>query len=229
MRGPQGTLFGKNATGGVINVMGAKPGGEFESSLLQRAGDHGQQDIRGMVNVPINDTVAHGCQRCQGDVARVSYGNRFFGENFVSDRPECIQDFVPHHAGLQLHDRFGVSRQLPGTDVNAPGRCNDIPESGGSWTTSQTAIPADACIFLPTTHGFSLFIHPRSIRVLPMRTVEVSGAVAQTSGWACGPTSVATSSGFIPARHSTCGQSAKLTPPPAISNVLVREAHLPEA
>ena len=39
MRGPQGTLFGKNTTGGAINVVSAKPGPEFESSILTRIGE----------------------------------------------------------------------------------------------------------------------------------------------------------------------------------------------
>ena len=57
LRGPQGTLFGKNVTGGAINIISAKPGPEFESSLTVRAGQYGQQDIRGMINTPITDNL----------------------------------------------------------------------------------------------------------------------------------------------------------------------------
>ena len=58
MRGPQGTLFGKNTTGGAINIVTAKPGDEFEADVLVRVGDHGQQDFKGVVNIPFNDVVA---------------------------------------------------------------------------------------------------------------------------------------------------------------------------
>ena len=58
LRGPQGTLFGKNATGGAIQIISAKPGADFESEILLRAADFGQQDLRGMLNLPINDTVS---------------------------------------------------------------------------------------------------------------------------------------------------------------------------
>ena len=58
MRGPQGTLFGKNTTGGAINIVTQKPTQEFEADVLLRVGDYGQQDLKAMVNVPINDMVA---------------------------------------------------------------------------------------------------------------------------------------------------------------------------
>ena len=57
LRGPQGTLFGKNTTGGAISIITAKPGPEFDSYLTLRAGEFGQTDLRGMVNVPLNDKV----------------------------------------------------------------------------------------------------------------------------------------------------------------------------
>ena len=58
LRGPQGTLFGKNTTGGAINIVSAKPQQEFEGSALARIGGFGQTDFRGMVNVPLSDIAA---------------------------------------------------------------------------------------------------------------------------------------------------------------------------
>lgn len=57
LRGPQGTLFGKNTTGGAVNIISTKPAPEFDSSLTGRFGDFGQRDIRGMINVPIGDNL----------------------------------------------------------------------------------------------------------------------------------------------------------------------------
>ena len=57
LRGPQGTLFGKNVTGGAVNIISAKPAPDFESSITVRAGQYGQQDVRGMVNTPITDNL----------------------------------------------------------------------------------------------------------------------------------------------------------------------------
>ena len=56
LRGPQGTLFGKNVTGGAVNIISAKPKSDFDSSVVLRVAEHGQQDVRAMINVPFGDT-----------------------------------------------------------------------------------------------------------------------------------------------------------------------------
>ncbi len=59
LRGPQGTLYGRNATGGVINVLSARPRiGEFEGDIKLEAGNFNAQRVRGMVNIPVGDTLA---------------------------------------------------------------------------------------------------------------------------------------------------------------------------
>ena len=55
LRGPQGTLYGKNAIGGAINIISAAPGAEAEAYAGLIAGNLGRLDFRGMVNVPITD------------------------------------------------------------------------------------------------------------------------------------------------------------------------------
>jgi iron complex outermembrane receptor protein len=53
LRGPQGTLFGKNTTGGVINVVRNKPTGEFGGELNAAFGSWDLQDYKGLINFPI--------------------------------------------------------------------------------------------------------------------------------------------------------------------------------
>ncbi|MDC1512869.1 TonB-dependent receptor [Porticoccaceae bacterium] len=45
LRGPQGTLFGRNATGGVVSIKTKRPTGEFHSSIRGTYGSYGRQDV----------------------------------------------------------------------------------------------------------------------------------------------------------------------------------------
>jgi len=58
LRGPQGTIFGKNTSAGVINVRTAKP--SFESTVLADVtlGNYGLQQYRGMISGPISENLA---------------------------------------------------------------------------------------------------------------------------------------------------------------------------
>jgi len=53
LRGPQGTLFGKNTVGGAINITTVKPGPDLEGMAMVRAGNFDTVQSRAMLNVPI--------------------------------------------------------------------------------------------------------------------------------------------------------------------------------
>ena len=56
LRGPQGTLFGKNTTAGAISIITKKPKmDEWEASVEARFGNYNSQLVKGMVNFPIVD------------------------------------------------------------------------------------------------------------------------------------------------------------------------------
>ena len=59
LRGPQGTLFGRNSPAGVVKLESAKPVlGEFSGSTSISDGTFNTADFDGVVNLPINDTLA---------------------------------------------------------------------------------------------------------------------------------------------------------------------------
>ncbi|TAK34008.1 MAG: hypothetical protein EPO21_11040 [Chloroflexota bacterium] len=57
LKGPQGTLFGRNTTGGAVLYTSAKPTSETAGLLRARVGNLNLLDVQGMLNVPLADTV----------------------------------------------------------------------------------------------------------------------------------------------------------------------------
>src|SRR6185437_4593924 len=55
LRGPQGTLYGRNATAGVVNLITAKPTDQFEAMASGDIGNYKNRRFEGMVNIPIID------------------------------------------------------------------------------------------------------------------------------------------------------------------------------
>ena len=55
LRGPQGTLYGRNATAGVVNLESAKPTDQFEAMASLEIGNYGERRPEGMINIPIVD------------------------------------------------------------------------------------------------------------------------------------------------------------------------------
>lgn len=58
LRGPQGTLFGKNTIGGAMNISSTKPQDELDASMSLRAANFGTIETRAMLNLPITDWLA---------------------------------------------------------------------------------------------------------------------------------------------------------------------------
>ncbi|MCX2980703.1 TonB-dependent receptor [Halieaceae bacterium IMCC14734] len=55
LRGPQGTLYGKNTAAGALNIISKAPSEQFEAEVEGVLGNYNAHELRGMVNVPLGD------------------------------------------------------------------------------------------------------------------------------------------------------------------------------
>jgi iron complex outermembrane receptor protein len=59
LKGPQGTLYGRNATAGAINIIPARPKpGQFSGSATASYGNYDALSLQGALNIPVSDTAA---------------------------------------------------------------------------------------------------------------------------------------------------------------------------
>ena len=93
LRGPQGTLFGKNASAGVINIVSVQPTREFGGYVDAGYFSNGNEArVRGAVNVPISENLLtrftgfYG--RYDGNIRNVATGNRVNGYEHYGARAQ---------------------------------------------------------------------------------------------------------------------------------------------
>ena len=58
VKGPQGTLYGRNTVGGTVNIISARPSQDFGAAASAGYGNYDTFELSGMVNVPLTDTLA---------------------------------------------------------------------------------------------------------------------------------------------------------------------------
>ena len=85
LKGPQGTLYGRNAANGVINLITARPTSEFEGSYDVEVGTYGKVTTKAVVNMPFSDSVktrlAVMSNKRDGMVTNLVTGNDFDDRN----------------------------------------------------------------------------------------------------------------------------------------------------
>ena len=57
LRGPQGTLYGRNSMGGAVNTISKRPADEFEGEVRAAAGSYEYTRVEGVVSIPVADSL----------------------------------------------------------------------------------------------------------------------------------------------------------------------------
>lgn len=94
IRGPQGTLFGKNTIGGVVNVRTRRPTGELSARSRITVGNYGRRDFRGSVDFPVVD------DRIAAKVALLSQNMDGFFRNRFDGRRRGDEDVLAGRATI---------------------------------------------------------------------------------------------------------------------------------
>ena len=153
LRGPQGTLYGRNATGGVVNIITAKPTDTFEANIRAEVGNYGTQKVRGMINMPImGDKLAI---RVAGNyLKRDGFVTNTFNDHKVDDRDlystrvsvmfnpidTLRTNFMWEHFN-EDDSRARVGKQLCTKD-NGPATVGGVPSGAARAFLTQGCLPA---------------------------------------------------------------------------------------
>jgi len=113
LRGPQGTLFGRNAIGGAINIVSRAPAEEFEAAIEGTIGNDGRANVRASIDIPFSDTFKSSfslsSKNRDGFVDRPLVGDQLGDEERISFRGSF--DFTPN-------DKWDFQASFDYTDID---------------------------------------------------------------------------------------------------------------
>ncbi|UTW46616.1 TonB-dependent receptor [bacterium SCSIO 12696] len=143
LRGPQGTLFGKNSIGGAISINSARPTEEFEGSIsaLYEPGDN-EQELRFVASGALSDTV-------RARLALMDRSTDGFVRNTLLDRDEKGEDEQVFRLGVEwdINDNLSLYFKAERTEFDVEGRNIELFDpvalpGGVDYLTVLTAPPA---------------------------------------------------------------------------------------
>jgi iron complex outermembrane receptor protein len=106
LRGPQGTIAGRNATGGTINIYSRRPTEESEAQIKAAIGNYSRTELEGIVSGPIVDDVILGRLAVRSEQADGWVTNDYTGEDFND------ADYIKVRASALAHLTEGLEAHL---------------------------------------------------------------------------------------------------------------------
>jgi iron complex outermembrane receptor protein len=152
LKGPQGTLYGRNASGGAINLITRRPDGHLSADLSVDIGNYDLVRISGAVSAPLGDTLS---VRAAGQFTR--------HDGYLTDGYNDQRDLAARLTALWAPTDY-LSLLLIGEFVDAGGqgsaaafRSGRQAEPTDRWTGPSQAPPPQAALLGPDdilTNGF---------------------------------------------------------------------------
>ena len=121
LKGPQGTLFGRNTIGGALHVVTRQPGKEFAYQGEARIGDYDRQTLRGVLDIPLADGLLYSSLSFSG-TRREGYQDR------IVFNPATTTAVNPITLAPYTGATFGTDSA---SFVHAKGRISDSDTQGG--------------------------------------------------------------------------------------------------
>ncbi len=154
LRGPQGTLYGRNSNGGVVNFISAAPTREVEGMLRVGYAEYDETKIQAVYSGPIGDRVA----------LRISADRIDRGEGWVENRVPGAQDLMQGEYG---NVRLKLAAELSDTvsaDLMYARGTMEGPLEHISWITSEPERASDPkfATAAHTTEPLEVFVDTKS-------------------------------------------------------------------
>ena len=165
LRGPQGTLFGRNTIGGAVNVRTKRPGAELGGALSLTVGRFDRIDVAGAVDLPVNE-------RLKLRVSGLTQNRDGFVRRLVTDPALQTDDnIVGNRQGNENSDTVRGSILFNATDdiellVNID-QTRVREESAASTAAITSAGLAGPTLLTPVTAQDFGLVAPGDLRFIP--------------------------------------------------------------
>tara|TARA_R110000787_G_scaffold24931_1_gene70138 strand:+ start:4091 stop:6664 length:2574 start_codon:yes stop_codon:yes gene_type:complete len=148
LKGPQGTLFGRNTTAGLINMVTNKPSDEFEAQVTADVGNYDTWNLEGMINLPLS-------KRAQARFAiRSENSDKGWQKSITRGEDRGTKEKLGYRAALALQptDNLDINLSYNGwinkSDTIGGQGIGLTPNTDPTFTVPGTAGPAAASGFL---------------------------------------------------------------------------------